>query len=353
MTTPVVRKQCIDLVDEAVKSGARQTAACDMLGISERTLQRWKDEPEKCDMRKGPNTKPINHLTEDERKLIIETANSPEFRDKSPSQIVPLLLDKGFFIASESSFYRILKEDRMISHRQKSRTKKHKKPHEYKATAPNQIWSWDITYMFSPVRGIYYYLYMIIDVFSRLIIHWEVHEKESADIAANFFAIAYQLHGVKKDQLILHSDNGAAMKGLTMLVKMQTLGVIPSFSRPRVSDDNPYSEALFKTLKYCPEYPFQPFTGIEAARIWVGNFTNWYNYEHLHSGINYVTPGSKHKGDDIKILENRKKVLEEAKHNNPLRWIRGEVRNCNSISTVILNPGRDPKELHNELKKSG
>lgn len=345
------RLNCINLVDEAVSMNVRQAKACEVLGISIRTLERWRKQPEKHDMRKGPNSKPTNSLTEDEKQTILQTANSPRFKDKPPAQIVPILLDEGNYIASESSFYRVLKENDMVKHRANTRVKKHSAPTEYNTNGPNQVWSWDITYLKSTIKGLYYFLYMIVDVFSRMIISWRIHPTESADHASRLISEACLEQEVQRDQLILHSDNGGPMKGATMLSTLQFLGVLPSFSRPRVSDDNPYSESLFKTLKYRPEYPGKPFSNIEAAEAWVQAFVNWYNYEHRHSGINYVTPHSRHIGADIEILEKRKATLEEAKKMNPERWIQGKVRNCDSISNVILNPGRKPKEKVQMLEK--
>lgn len=345
------RLNCINLVAEAVQMGARQVKACEMLDISVRTLERWRKYPEKQDMRKSHHSKPANSLTEEEKQVILETANSERFKDKPPTQIVPILLDEGRFIASESSFYRVLKENKMASHRENTRVRKHSKPVEYNADGPNKIWSWDITYLKSAIKGLYFYLYMIIDIFSRMIVGWSIHPEESASHASELISEACLKQGVERNQLILHSDNGGPMKGATMLSTLQFLGVLPSFSRPRVSDDNPYSESLFKTLKYRPEYPVKPFSSIESAKAWAQIFVNWYNYEHRHSGINYVTPYSRHIRTDIMILEKRKAALEEAKKRNPGRWIQGKVRNCDSISIVSLNPGRKPKEASKMLEK--
>jgi putative transposase len=345
------RSNCINLVDEAVRTGARQARACEMLGISTRTLERWRKHPEKHDMRKGPHCKPANSLSDAEKQTILETANSERFKDKPPAQIVPILLDEGCFIASESSFYRVLKENDMTKHRENTRVRKHSAPTEYNADGPNQVWSWDITYLKSTIKGLYYYLYMIVDIFSRMIVGWSIHPDESAEYGSALISETCLKHGVERNRLILHSDNGGPMKGATMLSTLQFLGVMASFSRPRVSDDNPYSESLFKTLKYRPEYPVKPFSSIEAAEAWVQLFVKWYNYEHRHSGINYVTPHSRHIGVDIAILEKRKATLEAAMEMNPERWIQGKVRNCESISTVILNPGRKLKEDTQRLKK--
>ena len=304
------------------------------MGIDVKTFKRWKMALE--DKRKGPTTAPVNKLTEEEVKEIIQVSTSAEYVDLAPTQIVPLLADKGIYIASESSFYKILNEKKLLEHRGKSKRKAHNRPAPLVALGPNEIYSWDITYLRSDVAGKFYYLYMFMDIYSRKIVGNEVYEMESMELSANLIERICECEGIKKDQLILHSDNGGAMKGATMLATLQKLGVIPSFSRPRVSDDNPFSEALFKTLKYCPAFPSKPFSSTVEANAWVENFVYWYNNIHLHSGIKYVTPASRHAIKDSAILENRKKVYEEAKLKNPSRWS-GETRNWNKIEKVFLN----------------
>lgn len=338
------KMRSIKLIDETVRAGARQIKACEILGITERTLQRWKKKPIKTDMRNGPNKKAKHTLTEEEKDLVFAVVNSKRFKDMSPSQIVPILLDEGKYIASESTIYRLLRAEKMLVHRQKSQPSVHTKPEELCTAKPNEVWSWDITYLRSTISGMFFYLYMIVDIFSRMIIGWEVHEKESADYSSLMISKACKDQGVNRDELVLHSDNGGPMKGATMLATLQKLGVVPSFSRPRVSDDNPFSESLFKTLKYRPEYPSKPFESIQAARNWVNKFVNWYNTEHYHSGINFVTPISKHRGDDLEILLKRKEVLEKAKVKNPVRWS-GSVRNCNPVKNVTLNPIKKMKKI--------
>ena len=328
---------CIKLVKEAVESGARKKKACELLGISLRTLERWELEPGKGDGRCGPNTPPANKLTVEERNLVIELVTHRWFRDLSPAQIVPILADAGTYIASESTIYRILREEKMLAHRSASRPARHLKPDECIAIRPNQVWSWDITYMKSSVRGQFFYLYLVMDVFSRKIVAWDIHEVESADYASVLISKACLENGIPRESLILHSDNGGPMKGATMLATLQFLGIIPSFSRPKVSDDNAYSESLFRTLKYRPEYPHSPFESVESAKDWMQGFVHWYNNIHRHSGIRFVTPASRHSGEDREILAKRKEVLEKARKINPSRWTRN-TRNCEPISVVKLNP---------------
>ena len=264
------------------------------------------------------------------------TVNSAKYHDKSPAQIVPLLADEGKYIASESSVYRILKKEKLLTHRQKSKPAKRKRPVELVATRPNQVYSWDITYLQSEVKGMFFFLYLFMDVYSRKIVGFTVEEEQNTDHAAKAIKDICKAEKIKKNQITLHSDNGSPMKGATMLATLQNLGVMPSFSRPSVSNDNPYSESLFKTLKYCPQYPSKPFSSVESASEWVNEFVPWYNEEHLHSGIGFVTPASRHKMEDIEQLRKRDEVYKAAKARNPSRWT-ADTRNWKYIDRVNLN----------------
>jgi transposase InsO family protein len=323
-------------VVEAVDKGSRQEKACDIVGINAKTFQRWSSTSANGDLRRGPITKPANKLTEEERAKIIAVSSAKEFCNMSPRQIVPGLADRGEYLGSESSFYRILADEKLLSHRGRAKPKQRARPAAYEALKPNQLYSWDITYLPSMVRGQYFYLYLFVDIFSRKIVGHEVHAQESMELSSALLRKICLEQKIEKNQLHVHSDNGGPMKGVTMLVTMQGLGVVPSFSRPSVSDDNPFSESLFKTLKYCPMYPSKPFENIEAAKEWVDQFVTWYNTKHLHSGINFVTPESKHKGDDIMILNKRDAVYQAARARNPNRWS-GETRDWNPITCVNLN----------------
>jgi transposase InsO family protein len=232
----------------------------------------------------------------------------------------------------------------MLAHRSSARPAKHSHPKEYVATATNQVWSWDITYLKSSVKGKFYYLYLVVDIFSRMIVGWAVHEEESSELAGSLIREACLRHGVDANTLILHSDNGGPMRGATMLATLQWLGIVPSFSRPSVKDDNAFSEALFRTLKYRPEYPSAPFESLEEASSWVTGFVHWYNFEHRHSGIRFLTPASRHYGEEESILKKRKEVYEEARKRNPIRWTR-EIRNWDRISEVRLNPSKRSQEV--------
>ena len=327
-------------IDEACAVGARVTEACRVVAISPRTLQRWREAGEvKADGRQqaGQLRVPANQLTEDERRQILAIANEAEFAHMPPSQIVPILADRGRYLASESSFYRVLREANQLAHRGKAKAPRHHRPTPLQASAANQLWSWDITYLATTVKGWFFYLYLIMDVYSRKIVGWEVLATESAEHAAAVFHKAHLREGVGAETLVLHSDNGSPMKGATMLATLQRLGVMPSFSRPSVSNDNPYSEALFKTLKYHPGFPDKPFDSLQQAREWVAGFQHWYNEVHRHSALKFVTPGQRHRGEDIAILAQRNILYAAAKVQRPERWS-GATRNWEHEKVVFLNP---------------
>lgn len=340
------KKLILSLVEDACKSGARQYKACEIIGISERTLQRWqkKTTADIEDRRPHVERRPANKLSEEEKLTILNICNSQDYGSLPPSQIVPRLCDQGIYVASEASFYRTLRKNGLQKHRGKTRYKANKKPRGYTATGPNQVWTWDITYLPSSLRGSFHYLYMITDIYSRKIVAWEVHDRQSDELASELVKRGCLAEGVSGEGIVLHSDNGSPMKGATMLCTLQHLGVIPSFSRPSVSNDNPYSEALFKTLKYVPSYPSGPFESLDASRQWVLNFVRWYNNEHRHSGIKFVTPNERHTGADKAILENRQKVYLEAKGRKPERWSRGS-RDWTMVTEVSLNPDKSDNRL--------
>jgi len=341
MTAHEERKQVIVLLNESLTAGARQAQACEVLGLSERTLQRWQTgEIVHCDQRPERDYQPPHKLTETERAKVLAVANSDEFGHLPPSQIVPRLADQGHYLASESTFYRILQAENQLAHRRSERPAQSRtKPRAICATAPNQLYSWDITYLPSAIRGQFFYLYLFVDIFSRKIVGWQVYEEESSALAGELLRDLCHREGIQQKQLVLHSDNGSPMKGATMLATLQQLGVMPSLSRPSVSNDNPYSESLFKTLKYRPKYPLKPFAKVTDARGWVMDLVEWYNNEHRHSAIRFVTPTQRHDGLDENLLVKRKTVYEEARTRHPQRWS-GTTRNWQRIQVVHLNPDR-------------
>ncbi len=341
-----MKQMAISLIDDAVAVGARRHKACDVLGISCRTLRRWRGAERLGDGRKGAPRRCPHALSDAEKQRILDVCNSTSYKSLPPSQIVPRLADKNTYYGSESSFYRVLREHAQDNHRGRAHApRKVAKPKSWSASGSNQVWSWDITYLPASVRGQFYRLYMMMDIYSRKIVGWEVHHEELAAHAAELMDKACQRHRVARDQLVLHADNGSPMKGATMLAKLQELGVVPSFSRPSVSNDNPYSEAIFKTLKYVPSYPSKPFQSIDAARQWVQRFVTWYNTEHRHSGIRFVTPQQRHEGEDHAILNARKAVYEAAKRTMPARWRGRAVRNWTPVGSVWLNPDTPADDL--------
>lgn len=332
------RIEILEMITEACKAGARQSMACDVIGISTRTFQRWSQSPVQKDGRLEPSHVPANKLTAHECRLIISTANEEKYCDLPPGKIVPKLADEGRYIASESSFRRVLKAENQLKHREKSKPKSpNKKPRALRATGSNQVYSWDITYLPTKVRGIYLYLYLVLDIYSRKIVGWQVYDHESSALAADLMTDICRQEKIQKNQVVLHSDNGSPMKGATLLATLQELGMMTSLSRPSVSNDNPYSESIFRTLKYRPEYPEKPFGDLLEARCWVTGFVNWYNNEHLHSAIKYVTPEQRHAGQDSAILSARNEVYKEARKRHPCRWS-GETRNWTPVGDVYLNP---------------
>lgn len=293
---------------------------------------------------------PANKLTKEEYNSVVKITNLPQYADLPPSQIVPALADKGIYIASESTMYRILKNENMQHHRGRSKApSKSRVPDTHLATGPNQVWSWDITYLNTSIRGLYYKLYMIMDIFSRKIVGWEVWPEENGEYAAELVERAVILEKVRNTPLVLHSDNGAPMKAVTLKTKLEFLGVMSSYSRPRVSNDNPYSEALFRTFKYRSNYPKEGFGTIDNAREWVKGFVEWYNNEHYHSGLNFITPNTRHNGIADKIMDKRKRVYKAAKQAHPERWTR-DIRNWELPETVALNP---TEEIKRTIKNTG
>lgn len=348
MTCTQQRQTVLTLIREACTAGARRQSACAQIGLSARTVQRWlRPEGQDGDRRvRGlhKHWEPTNKLSEAERENAMAVLNSGEFKNLPPSQIVPRLADQGRYIASESTLYRLLHRAGQMHHRRLERApQKRTKPRALTATAPHQIFCWDITYLPASVRGMYFYLYLFVDLFSRKIVGWQVFDSESAEQAAELLQDICARQGITAGQLVVHSDNGSPMKGETMLATMQRLGVAPSRSRPSVSNDNPFSEAIFRTLKYRPDLPVKPFENLLQARRWATNLARWYNEEHRHSAIGFVTPNQRHAGQDGALLENRAVVYELAHQANPHRWSK-HTRNWRYVDQVHLNPETQNKE---------
>ncbi|USD64080.1 IS3 family transposase [Vibrio sp. SCSIO 43136] len=342
LTSADERLYLVTLIHEARNNGCRLEPACGEVEIDLRTYRRWYQQGEVQEDKRPAceRPEPANKLTPLEQMAIIEVCNRPEYASLPPTQIVPTLLDKGEYIASESSFYRVLKAEGQLHGRgrQKSRQKQ-SRPTSYTATGPNQVFTWDITYLPSKVRGQHYYLYVIEDIYSRKVVGYDVYECECGELASQLLQRTLMRERCFNQPLVLHSDNGAPMKSLTFKAKMDELGITSSYSRPRVSDDNPYVESLFRTVKYMPSWPTKGFENLDISRDWVESFVRWYNTEHKHSKLNYVTPAQRHNGQDEEILMHRAKVLLAAKQKHPERWSSG-IRNCEPVREVHLNPER-------------
>jgi putative transposase len=337
MTSPADRTETVELVTEAVARGSRLRPACREVGISARTAQRWREAPAGDRRPTAVHPSPPNKLTDEERASIVAVCHEPEFSSQSPATIVPSLADTGSYIASESTFYRVLHAANEQHHRGRARApRKVGPPRMHVAERPCQVWTWDVTWLKGPVRGLFFYLYMIIDIYSRKIVGWEVWEEESAEHAVELFQRAVLAEQCSGDLEVVHADNGAIQKASTLRVKLTDLGVEPSYNRPGVSNDNAYSEALFRTCKYRPVYPEKGFAGLSVARRWCACFVTWYNTEHKHSSIHFVTPEQRHQGRDIEILARRSALYESAKARHPERWSRG-VRVWRRHEVVHLN----------------
>jgi putative transposase len=330
----------------AQEAGARLRLACETVGIDVRTLQRWKAQEglikgdgRPCAVRRAPE----HALSLAERAELLRVANEPRFADVPPARIVPMLADEGVYLASESSFARVLREQGQSSHRGRAKAPRATRPPTtHIATAPRQVWCWDMTFLPAQVLGRWFHLYLILDLYSRKIVGWEVHDTDDANHAAHLVRRTALSEGIVTllEKPVLHGDNGSTLKATTVLAMLNWLGINPSYSRPRVSDDNPYAESLFRTAKYRPEFPASGFENLEAARAWATDFVRWYNVDHRHSGIRYVSPDQRHTGADRAILEARHALYLEARQRHPARWSR-HTRDWSPIHAVTLNPERD------------
>lgn len=325
-------------------SGARQIKCAEVLGLSLRTLKRWRitrDDDDPDGRPKATRPLPANALTTPERTEILRQCNLPENASKPPAQIVVELADQGTYLASESSFYRVLRDARQQHHRGRARAPRAPATKAtHCATAPNQVWCWDITWLPTRVSGRFFKLYVILDLFSRKIIASEVWEEENAAHSQSLLrraALAENL-AMLHHPVILHGDNGSPLKASTVLALMYSLGITPSHSRPRVSNDNPHAEALFRTAKYHPSLPPNGFDDLATARQWAQAFVDSYNNRHFHSSLRFVTPTQKHAEADKAILAKRDELYQRARAQNPNRWIRKSTRNWSPITAATLNP---------------
>jgi putative transposase len=291
--------------------------ACQILGKSRATLYRQRNPAPR---REGPRERFAHpaELPEDERAHVLAVLDSPRLADKSPGQAWAILLDEGTYLCSEATMYRLLRERGQSGERRAQATHPAKKKPELMADSPNQVWSWDITKLKGPARGIWYLLYVIIDIFSRKATGWEIWPAENGTLAKEFIQRAIKANGGIAPSAI-HADRGTSMTSNTVTGLLATLGIDQTHSRPHVSNDNPYSEAQFKTLKYCPAFPGR-FGSIEDARIFCAQFFRYYNNEHRHSGIAMHTPASIHDGTAVKIHARRVATLNAAFLARPERF---------------------------------
>jgi putative transposase len=333
-------------LEQAREHAARLIPACALAGIDAGTLRRWKagDGLRQGDRRPdAARSVPSHALSEAERARIIAVANEPRFAETPPARIVPALADEGIYIASESSFHRVLRAHGQMNRRGRARPPRTSRPPTtHVATRPGDVWCWDVTFLPAQIQGRWFYFYLILDLYSRKIVGFEVHDTDSAEHAAHRArrtALAEGVHA-KPVRPVLHGDNGATLKATTVLAMLHWLGIEPSYSRPRVSDDNAFAEALFRTAKYRPEFPLKGFADLDSARQWAMRFVHWYNHEHRHSGIRYVTPAQRHAGQDGPVLAARHAVYQDARQRNPQRWS-GSTRNWKPVGAVTLNPERD------------
>ena len=309
--------------------------ACEVVGISLRTLQRWK-RGELQDQRKGSTKRVVRKISYAQKDAIVEQCTNVRFRDQNPYEIVALLLNEGRYLASVRTFYRILKERDLQHHRSNLKvSSRHAKPTEQRASASDQVYTWDITYCAQTVKGLFYYAYVIMDIFDKSIVGWAVHEEESGIYSRDLFERT--LKGRKIKIRALHADNGGPMKGITLMALLQELKVEVSRSRPRVSNDNPFSESLFKTMKYRVNYPGR-FESLDHTRQWMASFVHWYNQEHLHSSIGYVTPEQMRTGQAEAIFRRRNATMREAHLAYPERWGSRLVKQWSVTREVVLNP---------------
>lgn len=335
---------------EALSGSVGISTACRALGVPRAGLYRRRQPQPKGGSPKTPRLKPPNALAPQERQAVLDTLRSERFMDKAPTEVYATLIDEASYLCSIRTMYRVLDEQGEVRERRdQARHPDYKKP-ELLATGPNQVWSWDITKLRGAVKWSYFHLYVILDIFSRYVVGWMVSTHESAALAERLITESIHKQRIGRNQLTLHADRGSSMKSKTVAQLLADLGVAKSHSRPHVSDDNPYSESQFKTMKYCPEFPDR-FGSIEDARVFCRRFFPWYNDEHHHTGIGLLTPKTVHYGQDEEVIERRRLVLETAYRNHPERFFNGPPRAQDRPSAAWINkPERDPKIEVSEVK---
>jgi putative transposase len=317
--------------------------ACEALGVPRASFYRWrKGPPPAADARRRRSPRALSAA---ERQRVKETLYSERFVDQAPREVFATMLDEGEYLCSVRTMYRILDEDQAVRERRDQlRHPAYQQP-ELLATVPNEVWSWDITKLLGPQKWTYFYLYVILDIFSRYVVGWMLARRESSDLARRLIRETLDKQHVSADQLTLHSDRGPSMTSHGVAELLATLGVTKSHSRPQVSNDNPFSESQFKTLKYCPEFPDR-FAGYEHALSFCREFFAWYNDEHYHSGIGLLTPATLHYGQAAQVIASRAEVLRAAYAKHPERFVRGCPTPQPLPAAVWINPPVRGKDDH-------
>lgn len=326
---------------ESLADTVGRAPACRALGIPRASFYRrlgGKKRPSSP----APRPTPARALAEPERKAVLEQLHSERFQDKPPAQVYAALLDEGKYLCSIRTMYRFLAQQSEVRERRNQLTHPNYKKPELLATGPNQVWSWDITKLRGPAKWTNFHLYVILDIFSRYVVGWMVAPRENAELAKRLIKESCQKQAIEPEQLSLHADRGSSMRSKALAFLLADLGVTKSHSRPYVSDDNPFSESQFKTLKYRPEFP-ERFGSLEDARSFCQCFFPWYNTEHHHSGISLLTPETLHYGRAEKVIQRRQEVLSQAYERNPERFVRAHPKAIEAPSEVWINPPDDSK----------
>jgi putative transposase len=333
---------------ESLAQTVGRAASCRVLGIPRASLYRQlgqKRQPSLPALRPAP----ARALAPAERAAVLEQLHSERFQDKPPAQVYATLLDEGTYLCSIRTMYRLLEQNQEVRERRNQLTHPHYQKPELLATGPNQVWSWDITKLLGPVKWTYFYLYVILDIFSRYVVGWMVAPGESAALAKRLIGETCRKQGITPDQLTLHANRGSSMRSKPVAFLLADLGVTKSHSRPHVSDDNPFSESQFKTLKYRPEFPDR-FGCIQDARSFCQHFFPWYNIEHHHSGIGLLTPEMLHRGRAEEVIRRRQDILSQAYERKPERFVRAHPKPPDKPTAVWINPpaaiGSTEGDLH-------
>jgi putative transposase len=322
---------------EALTQQMGVVSACQALGLPRSSFYRARETETRLKAAETKAAQPARALGEAEKSTVRQLLNSERFQDLAPREVYATLLDEGQYLCHWRTMYRILEEhDEVRERRNQLRHPNHPKP-ELLATGPNQVWSWDITKLLGPVKWTYYYLYVVLDIFSRYVVGWMVADREAAALARELVGQTCLKQGIQAEQLTLHADRGSPMIARSLAMLLADLGVTKTHSRPHVSDDNPYSEAQFKTLKYRPDYPERFGCQIDA-RAWSRDFFDWYNHEHHHSALGLLTPADVHYGRAEEIIHRRQQVLHAAYQKNPERFVQGLPKPPELPTEVWINP---------------